>query len=73
MIEINPVPEDIQDTLLEESICQALPLNRTLVLPGDREACHKMRRGKLGIYVRKAINDSMCYENHQLFYRDAGS
>ena len=104
MIEINPVPEDIQDTLLEESICQALPLTRTLALPGDREACHKMRRkdrvivkfssrkkrnyvfikkethnwkiqrsGKLGIYVRKAINDSMCYENHQLFYRDAGS
>ena len=45
MIEINPVPEDIQDMQLEESICQALSLTGTPVSStGDLEACHRMRR-----------------------------
>ena len=39
MIEINPVPEDIQDMQLEESICQDTP-----VVTGELEACHRMRR-----------------------------
>ena len=43
-IEINLVPEDIQDTQLEESICQALSLTGTPVSTGDLEACHRMRR-----------------------------
>ena len=43
MIEINLVPEDIQDTQLEESICQALSLTGTPVTAGDLEACHRMR------------------------------
>ena len=34
-IEINLVPEDIQDTQLEESICQALSLTGTPVSTGD--------------------------------------
>ena len=102
MIEINQVPEDIQDVQLEESICQALPLTGTPVSAGDLEACHRMRRrdrvivkfssrkkkrndvifkkkslnGKsdelknLGFTSAKLfISDSMCHENHQLFYR----
>ena len=44
MIEINPVPEDIQDTQLEESICQALSFTSTPVSAGDLEVCHKMRQ-----------------------------
>ena len=44
MIEINPVPEDIQDTQLEESICQALSLTGTPVSAGDLEPCHIMRQ-----------------------------
>ena len=44
MIEINLVPEDIQDMQLEESICQALSLTGTPVSAGDLEACHRMRR-----------------------------
>ena len=44
MVEINPVPEDIQDMQLEESICQALSLTGTPVSAGDLEACHRMRR-----------------------------
>ena len=101
MIEINPVPEDIQDMQLEESICQALSLTGTPVSVGDLKACHRMRRrdrvnvkfssrkkrndvifkkkslnGKsdelknLGFTSAKLfISDSMCHENHQLFYR----
>ena len=44
MIEINPVPEDLQDMQLEESICQALSLTGTPVSAGDHEVCHRMRR-----------------------------
>ena len=101
MIEIDPVPEDIQDTQLEESIYQALSLTGTSVSTGDLEECHTMRRrdrvivkfssrrkrnyvtfkkkslnGKsdelknLGFTsVKLFISDSMCHENHQLFYR----
>ena len=43
MIEINLVPEDIQDTQLEESIWQALSFTGTPVTAGDLEACHRMR------------------------------
>ena len=101
IIEINPVPEDIQDMQLEESICQALSLTGTPVSTGDLEACHRMRqrdsvivkfstRKKRNdvIFKKKSLNgksdelknlgftsaklfssDSMCHENHQLFYR----
>ena len=44
MTEINPVPEDIQDKQLEESISQALSLTVTSVSAGDLEACHRMRQ-----------------------------
>ena len=43
-IEINLVPEDILDTQLEESICQALSLTGTPVSTGDLEVCRRMRR-----------------------------
>ena len=42
MIEINPVPEDIQDTQLVESIYQALSLTGTPVCASYIEACHRM-------------------------------
>ena len=44
MIEINLIPEDIQDTQLEELICQALSLTGTPVTAGDLKACHRMRQ-----------------------------
>ena len=43
MIEINLVPEDIQDMQLEESICQALSLTGTAVSAGDLEVYSRMR------------------------------
>ena len=101
MIEINPVPEDIQDMQLEESICQALSLTGTPVSADNLEACHRMserdrvivnfssreKRNEV-IFKKKSLNgksdelknlgftsakifisESMCHENHQLFYR----
>ena len=44
MIDINVVPEDIQDTQLEESIYQALSHAGTIVLPSDLE--YVTKRGK---------------------------
>ena len=44
MIEINPVLENIQDTQLEESICQALSLTVALVSLGDLDNCHRVRQ-----------------------------
>ena len=43
MIEINLVPEDIQDMQLEESVCQALSLTGTAVSAGDLEVYSRMR------------------------------
>ena len=60
MIEKNPVPEDIQDMQLEESICQALSLTGTPVSAGDLQACHRMRRRDRVIVTfssRKKRND----------------
>ena len=48
MIEINPVPQHIQDMQLEESICQALSLTGTPVFAGDFEVCHRMRYEEIG-------------------------
>ena len=44
VIEINPVPDNIQDTHLEESIYQALSLTGTPVSAGDHEGCHRIKR-----------------------------
>ena len=42
-LEINPVPSDIADDVLELSVCQALSLTGTSVEPDDLQACHRMR------------------------------
>ena len=44
VIEINPVPDNIQDTHLEESIYQALSLTGTPISAGDHEGCHRIKR-----------------------------
>ena len=44
IIEINPVPEDIQDNVLEATVCRALSLTGHNVIPADLQACHRMRR-----------------------------
>ena len=42
--EINPVPSDIADNVLKQSVCQALSLTGTSVEPDDLQACHCMRK-----------------------------
>ena len=60
MVEINPVPEDIQDMQLEESICQALSLTDTLVSASDLEACHRMRQ-RDRVIVKFSSRTKRCY------------
>ena len=44
MIEINPVPLDIDNNVLEDSVCQALSLTGVTVNPNDIQACHRMKK-----------------------------
>ena len=44
MIEINPVPLDIDNNVLEDSVCQALSLTGVTVNPDDIQACHRMKK-----------------------------
>ena len=41
-LELNPVPQDIHDNVLEDTICKALPLTGQEVVPEDLHACHRM-------------------------------
>ena len=43
-IELNPVPAEIHEDVLEESICKALSLTAVNVAPEDLHACHRMKR-----------------------------
>ena len=42
--EVNPVPAEIQDDVLETSICKALSLTGVNAAPGDLHTCHRMKR-----------------------------
>ena len=39
-IELNPVPAEIHEDVLEDSICKALSLTGVNVVPEDLQACH---------------------------------
>ena len=43
-LETNPVPSDIADDVLEQSLCQASSLTGIPVEPDDLQACHCMRK-----------------------------
>ena len=43
-IELNPVPADITEDVLEENICKAFSLTGVNVAPIDLQACHQMKR-----------------------------
>ena len=43
-LEINPVPSDIADDVLEQSVCQALSLTGISVEPDDLQTCYHMRK-----------------------------
>ena len=41
-LKMNPVPSDIADDVLEQSVCQTLSLTGVSVEPNDVQACHCM-------------------------------
>ena len=41
-LELNPMPQDILDNVLEDTICKALSLIGQEVVPEDLHACHRM-------------------------------
>ena len=43
-IELNSVPADITEDVLEENICKAFSLTRVNVIPNELHACHRMKR-----------------------------
>ena len=43
-IELNPMPADITEDVLGESICKALSLTGVNVVPNDLHVCHRMKR-----------------------------
>ena len=43
-LEINPVPSDIVDDVLEQFVCPELSLTGISVEPNDLQACHHMRK-----------------------------
>ena len=43
-IELNPVPTDITEDVLEENVCKALSLTGVNIFPNDFHACHRMKR-----------------------------
>ena len=42
-IEFNPVPAEIHEDVLEQSICKALSLTGVNIVPEDLQACHRMK------------------------------
>ena len=43
-IELNPVPADITEDVLEENICKALSLTGVNIVLNDLHTCHRMKR-----------------------------
>lgn len=50
-LEINPVPSDITDNVVEQSACQALSLTGVSTKPDNLQACRCMRKIKSRIIV----------------------
>ena len=44
MVEVRPVPTDIDDNALEQTVCNVLSLTGIIVAPADPEACHRLRK-----------------------------
>ena len=63
-IELNPVPTEIHEDVLEESICKVLSLTGVNVVPEDLHTCHRMKRSD------RVIVKFKCYKQKQsLIYK----
>ena len=69
-IEVNPVPAEIQDVILGESVCKALSLTGVNVAPEDLHACHRMKRSDRVIIKFKCRKQkqSVMYKRKNLKY-----
>ena len=63
-IELNPVPAEIHEDVLEDSICKALSLTGVNVVPEDLQACHRMKRSK-----RVTVKFKCCKQKQSLMYK----
>ena len=61
--EFNPVPAEIHEDVLEESICKALSLTGVKVVPEDLHACHHMKRSD-----RVRVKFKCCKQKQSLIY-----
>ena len=67
-IELNPVPAEIHEDALEDSICKALSLTEVNVVPEDLQACHRIKRSHRVIVKFKCRKQeqSLIYESMNL-------
>ena len=63
-IELNPVPAEIHEDVLEESICKALSLTGVNVVPEDLHDCHRMKRAD-----RVIVNFKCRKQKQSLIYK----
>ena len=63
-IELNPVPAEIYEDVLEESICRALSLTGVNVVPEDLHSCHHMKR-----LDRVKVKFKCCKQKQSLIYK----
>ena len=63
-IELNPVPAEIQEDILEKSICKALSLTGVNVVLEDLHACHLMKRSD-----RVTVKFKCCKQKQSLIYK----
>ena len=62
--ELNPVPAEIHEDVLEESICKALPLTGVNIVPEDLQACHCKKRSD-----RVIVKFKCCKQKQSLIYK----
>ena len=63
-IELNPIPAEIYEDVLEDSICKALSLTGVDVVLEDLQACHRMKRSVRVIWKLKC-----CKQKQSLIYK----
>ena len=64
-IELNPVPAEIHEDVLEDSTCKALSLTGVNVVPEDLQACHRSERFIVKFKCRKQ-KQSLMYKRKNL-------
>ena len=65
VIELNPVPAEIHQDVLEESVCKVLSLIWVNVAPVDLHACHHMKRSERIIVIFKLCKQMLTTQEYQ--------